>query len=355
MSFSFPRLTLLFVLVSLSLAALPARAQFSGVGGLTAPAVLPAPALGYGGFGGPGAWGGWGTQWMQNPYEGYLNGAANITMANAQYQLTIQQARQAREQANRSALQTRRATIEERQYELSLMPDPEKIRQDQMRRSLERSRHNPPPTDIWSGTALNDLLRDIQNAHTRGVNGPDIPLSSDVLQHINLTTGVTYGGAGLLKNGGKLSWPYVLRKSAFSENRKQIDEQVQAAVRQAQSGEVSVDLLDTIGASLKRLENSINGRVEDLTPTEYVQASRYLRELKQSYKVLQQNDVAKYFRPAWSAQGTTVAELVRQMTKQGQRFGPAVSGEESYYTSLHRSLVDYDAGLGQLRTMAPQP
>jgi hypothetical protein len=357
-SFSFPRLTPLFVLVLASLSALPARAQFSGAGGVTAPAVIPPPVLSYGGFGGyggHGGWGGWGTQWMQNPYEGYLNGAANITTANAQYQLTIQQAKQAREEARRSSLQTRRASIEERQYELSLMPDPEQIRQDQMRRSLERSRRNPPSTDIWSGTALNDLLRDIQDAHTRGVNGPDISLSPDVLQHINLTTGVTYGGAGLLKNGGKLSWPYVLRRSTFNEDRKKIDGQVQEAVKQAQSGEVSADLLDTIGVSLKRLEGSINARVEDITPTEYVQASRYLRELKQSYKVLQQNDVAKYFRPAWSAQGTTVAELVRQMTKQGQRFGPAVSGDESFYTSLHRSMVDYDMGLGQLRTMAPSP
>jgi hypothetical protein len=338
----------------LTFTVLPARAQFTGGGGVTAPAVVPAPVVGYGGGGGLG-WGGWGTQWMQNPYEGYLNGAANMTMANAQYQLTIQQAKQQQEVARRSSLQTRRATLEERQYELSLMPDPEQIRQDQMRRSLERSRHNPPLTDIWSGIALNDLLRNIQDAHTHGASGPDVSLSPDVTQHINLTTGTTYGGTGLLKNGGQLSWPYVLRKSNFNDDRKQINAEVQDAVKQAQAGEVSVELLDKIGASLKQLERAIDARVEDLTPTDYIQASRYLRELKQSYKVLQQNDVAKYFRPAWSAQGSTVAELVRQMTKEGLRFGPAVSGDETYYTSLHRSMVDYDAGLAQLRASAPRP
>jgi hypothetical protein len=292
---------------------------------------------------------------MQNPYEGYLNGAANVTTANAEYQLTIQQAKQAQEEARRSALVTRRKTIEERQYELSLMPDPEQIRQDQMMRSLQRSRNNPPPTDIWAGTALNDLLRAIQTAQSNGVNGPDVSLAPDVVQHINLTTGTTYGGTGLLKNGGKLTWPYILRQSMFTDDRNQLNQQLQTAVKEAQSGEVSVEALNDIGASLKQLEQTIDARVMDITPTQYVQATRYLRELKESYKVLQQSDVAKYFRPNWSAQGSTVAELVKQMTQQGLRFGPAVSGDETYYTSLHRSMVDYDIGISQLTASMPKP
>jgi hypothetical protein len=353
-SSSWVRLTLLFV-VAASLAA-PAPAQFTGAGGVTAPAALPPPVFNYGGYGYGGGGGyGWGTQWMQNPYEGYLNGAANLTTANAQYQLTIQQAKQAREEARRSALQTRRATIEERQYELSLMPDPEQIRQQNMMRSLQRSRNNPPLTEIWSATALNDLLRAIQDAHTRGVQGPNIPLSPEVVDHINLTTGSTYGGTGLLKNGGKLTWPFALRQSAFDTERNQLNAQVQMAVKQAQSGEVSVEMLNDIGASLKQLETAIDARVQDVTPTEYIQASRYLRELKESYKVLQQSDVAKYFKPNWTASGTTVGQLIRQMTQQGLRFAPATSGEETYYTSLHRSLVDYDMGLTQLSATAQRP
>jgi hypothetical protein len=334
----------------------PAQAQFTGAGGVAAPATLPPPVFNYGGYGYGGYGGyGWGTQWMQNPYEGYLNGAANLTTANAQYQLTIQQAKQAREEARRSALQTRRATIEERQYELSLMPDPEQIRQQNMMRSLQRSRNNPPLTEIWSATALNDLLRAIQDAHTRGVTGPNIPLSPDVVEHINLTTGSTYGGTGLLKNGGKLTWPFALRQSTFDTERNQLNAQVQMAVKQAQSGEVSIELLNDIGASLKQLESAIDARVQEITPTEFIQASRYLRELKESYKVLQQSDVAKYFKPNWTASGTSVAQLVRQMTQQGLRFAPATSGEETYYTSLHRSLVDYDMGLTQLSATAQRP
>lgn len=85
-----------------------------------------------------------------------------------------------------------------------------------------------------------------------------------------------------------------------------------------------------------------------MSPTQFIQASRYARELKSSYQVLQQSDVAKYFKPNWTPQGSTVAELIQQMTKQGLRFAPATSGDEPYYTSLHRSLVDYDIGIAQL-------
>ena len=359
MSFSLIRLTSLVVLATV-FAASPARAQFTAAGGVVAPGALPPGGFGFGSFAGLGGlgglgWGGWGTQWMQNPYEGYLNGAANLTMANAQYQQTIQQAKLTRQEATRSAFQTRRAAIEERQYELSLMPDPEKIRQDQMTRSLQRSRNNPPPTEIWSAIALNDLLRAIKDGQTRGVNGPDVTLSPDVLRHISFTSGTTRGGPGLLKDGGKLTWPYALRKSDFDEERKQIDGQMQQAVQQAQMGQVAAETLDGIGGSLKELERSIDSRALQLTPDQYIQATRYLRELKDSYRVLQQSDVARYFKPAWTPQGSSVAQLVRQMTQEGLSFAPAVSGDETYYTSLYRSMADYDSGMNQLTATSPRP
>lgn len=354
------RLTPVFVVATFLFPVLPAAGQFTGVGGLAAPGVLPPPlfnagfaGLGYGGLGfglGLGL-GGWGTQWMQNPYEGYLNGAANITTANAQYQLTIQQAKMAREEARRSALETRKQTILERQWENSLQPDAEQIRQQQMQKSLQRSRNNPPSVEIWSGTALNDLLRAIQSAQKSGGTGSDVPISSEVLKHINLTTGTTYGGVGLLRNDGKLTWPFALSQSAFDSTRKELDKLLPQAIDQARSGPVSAELLDKMRTTLKQLDGILDTQAADMTPSDFTGASRYLRELKDSLRVLQQSDVAKYFRPAWTPQGATVGELVQQMTREGLRFAPAVSGDEAYYTALHRALVDYDLGAAQLTTM----
>jgi len=40
-----------------------------------------------------------------------------------------------------------------------------------------------------------------------------------------------------------------------------------------------------------------------LTPSDFTKASRYLRELKESVQVLEQEDVAKYFHLAWTQVG----------------------------------------------------
>jgi hypothetical protein len=345
----------LFAGAALLFASVPAHAQLAGAAGVTAPRALPSPVFGgyhpYGYGAGYGMGMGWGTQWMQNPYQGYMDGAANVTMANAQYQQTIQQAKLTREESRRSALQTRRATTEERQYELSLQPDPEKIRQEQMSRSLQRSRNNPPLVEIWSATALNDLLRAIQSAQSGGASARDVSLPPEVLQHINVTTGTTYGSIGLLRDNGKLSWPYVLQQSYFDDQCKRLDELLPQAVNEARSGRVSRQLLDNIRSTQKDLERSLDAHVADLTPSEFTEASRYVRELKDSIRVLQQSDVSKYFRSAWTPKGSTVGELVQQMTREGLRFAPAVSGDEPYYTSLHRALVDYDMGVAQLTTV----
>lgn len=361
MNYSTHRSAPVFVLVAMALAPVPAHAQFAGAGGVAAPAVLPPPVFNgryrrYGGYHrGRGYGYGWGTQWMMNPYQGYLSGAASVTTANAQYQLTIQQAKLLREQARRSALETRRAAIEERQYELSLQPDPEKIRQERMMKSLERSRNNPPLVEIWSATSLNDLLRDIQSNRPQGAHGPEVALAPDVLRHINFTTGTTYGGVGLLRGDGKLTWPYSLSQSMFASVRKQLDKLLPQAVKQARSGSVSFELINNINSAQKELEEILDAHVTDMSPSDFTDASRYLRELKDSTRVLRESDVSKYFHPARTPKGATVEELVQQMTREGLHFAPAVSGDEPYYTTLHRALVDYDTGIAQLKTMAPNP
>jgi hypothetical protein len=316
-------------------------------GAYTGPAMYPMPAPSSGGnFGGFNPWGwGWGSG---NRYEGYLNGAANVTLANAQYQMINQQASLVREQARQTSLDTRRKTIEQRQWELAQQPDPEEERQKDMYRALNRARNNPPSVEIWSGDALNSILTALQGAQLRGIRGPLVPLSPDLLRHINVSTGVTRGSTGLLREGGKLSWPFILRQPMFNANRAAIEKPLTAAVRQAPSGEVDVTTLNNLDAALNQFQTDVDAKIADLTPDQYVQASRYLRELRGSFNVLKQSDVAKYFSPTATAQGNNVAELVAHMTNNGLRFAPATSGDETYYTALHSALVAYDNGIAQL-------
>jgi hypothetical protein len=112
-------------------------------------------------------------------YGGYLQGAADMTVANAQYQLTTQQARIVREQANREAIQTRRSTQDQVGYEsvewLNRI-DPEQAREREAEQALRRNMFDPPSVEIWSGDALNALVRDLKNAQSLGDRGPAVPL-----------------------------------------------------------------------------------------------------------------------------------------------------------------------------------
>jgi hypothetical protein len=104
----------------------------------------------------------------------YLQGAAAVTLANAEYQLGIQQAKLVRQEATRSALQTRRASIEQAEYERTHMPDPERIRQQQLARELDRARVSPPLTETWSGHSLNVLLYNLIVQQGQGMQGPNM-------------------------------------------------------------------------------------------------------------------------------------------------------------------------------------
>ncbi len=126
----------------------------------------------YGGYGMMGMMGMYGTQWMMNPYGGYEQGAASITRANAQYYQTIQQAKLLRQEAIRSSIQTRRAFIEQAEWEREHMPDPEKIRQKALERELSRARVSPPLTDVWSARSLNALLRYLIASKPKAARSP---------------------------------------------------------------------------------------------------------------------------------------------------------------------------------------
>jgi len=281
-----------------------------------------------------------------NPTADYLRGAAAVTQANAQYQLMIQQARLLREQSYQTALETRRRLLEQREYELAMRPTPEQLRERERQQALLRSLNDPPAVEVWSGQALNSVLQAIQKAHPQGERGPGMPLPPDVLPHVNFTTGASYGNIGVFRQGGELHWPTALQGAAFREETTRLEELFRQAVSRAASGAVDDELRAAIGAALQSLSAKVDARVAELTPTQFVQATRYVGELKAAYKALQEPNVERYFSRSWTPRGATVDELVGQMTREGLHFAPSVAGGETAYTVLHQALVAYGKQLG---------
>jgi hypothetical protein len=311
-------------------------------------------ALGYGSLlnsAASGGYGGYGTQWMMNPYQGYLTGAASLTTANAQYQTTIQQAKLQRQEAIRSAYQTRRAAIEEAEYERAHMVDPDKIRQAELVRELDRARVSPPLTEVWSGRSLNTLLRNTIAQQAQGVRGPSVPLDEDTLRSINLTAGDTRGNVGLLKDGGGLQWPQPLSGEAFQEAREDLGRRLKHAVNTVQLNRgPDESTISDLQADLKKLNETLDASVNLMSPDQYIEAKRYLGQVGNAVTALRDRNVSNYFNGNWSARGKSVAELVKFMADKGLWIAPATPGDEPAYLALYHALAAFDAGMPRLAT-----
>jgi hypothetical protein len=274
------------------------------------------------------------------PYAGYWSGMADIVtnmLAPREGSLQKEQVRQAK-------VDTRRKRVDQFLYEREVMPTVEDDRERARVERVRRSRNDPPLTEIWSGYALNGLLDAIQKQRARNIPGPNVGLDQEMLKHINVTSGAQGGGSiGLLRDDGKISWPRALSRGAYKDTRTKVDQSAYQAYRQAQSGPVDGDLLDGLTRGVEALFAQLKDNVSETSTTEYVTAKRFLNELENTVKALQDPKVSSYFTGNFAAKGNTVAELTSHMTRQGLKFAPATNSDEEAYVALHQAMVAYVA------------
>jgi len=73
----------------------------------------------------------------------------------------------------------------------------------------------------------------------------------------------------------------------------------------------------------------------------FMAAKDFLDSLETSLQVLNEPDSVQYLNGTYALKGSTVPELVDNMTAQGMKFAPATPGRESAYMALHSSFVSY--------------
>jgi hypothetical protein len=342
-------------------------ANFAGLGSAFAAGLNPNAALSnnayaslygnpYGGGGlGAGAYPGAGqySSPYGNPYSSlypdpngaYLEGTANVINAQGRFMVSEPLAYQIREQARGERVANRRKAFDQYLYEREKTPSVEEERQRAQLDQLNRSRNNPPVTEIWSGKALNDILNDLRKLAASGdlATGRTVPLPLDEagLKHINVTK--DGGSIALLRNDGYFDWPLALNDPESEGQREQLLVCARAAVRQAEfNGRVDPVMLREMAGDVDGLHKHLRQRAKDLSPSEYIEANTFLRHFDQALRALCQPDVGNHFTGKYALKAGTVAELVQQMVDKGLQFAPALPGDESAYSALHQALATYD-------------
>jgi hypothetical protein len=302
---------------------------------------------GFGGWGWPGYYGP-----IQSPAGSYLSGAADVISAQGQFIQDFYQGKLTREQVRSARMDNRRRSVDEWLYERAVLPTPEEERERTRQEFLRRSLNNPPETEIWAGQALNNLLADVQRMRASRVEGPTVLLTPDITRRINVTSGATPGSVGVLRNGGKLTWPLWLRSATFQANRDKMDTIAAKAYQEAKSPSgVDADTLNAMGETLDKLRSDLSATIRDTPSSQFIAARRFLNELNDTFRTLQDPASAQYFDRSWLDEGSTVGELVDNMTKRGMRFAPATGTDRAAYTALHSALVEFHNGMAQLVAM----
>jgi len=272
---------------------------------------------------------------------------ADIIRAQGQFMIDNQRAQLLQQEVRVKKMETRRKQLEEWMWQRDNLPtmNDERARAD--RETLRRSRENPPITEIWSAKSLNDLLANSKKIFlSEGATVVSATLSPEILAKLNLTSGKGNGNLGLVKSG-KLTWPLLLRRSAFASERERIDRLVLTLVADAAKGNLEPEALDDANERLRKLETQLVNFARTqankyVSPAQYLDARRYLSQLEDAFKALEEPNAGDYLNGKYVAQGKTVGDLVKYMKDNGLQFAPATPGSYEAYAAVYAAMRDYD-------------
>lgn len=292
----------------------------------------------------------------QSPAGSYLQGASSVISAQGQFLIDKRQGDIVREQAEQAKLDTRRKAIEQWQFEQSIQPSVSEIRAKQSFENLQQMRGTPADAQVWSGEALNAILRNVQQLPPQRSKKPSIPLDPSVVSRINVTDGTHTGSLGQLGRAERVQWPFPLRAPEFKEDRAKVDRLMGDALGQARTGEADFGTVRDLQATIARMQDELRNQIKEMTPNDYIQSKRFLGELEGTTRALTAPNAADLVSGKWQPEATTVDQLVAAMTKRGVNFAPASRGDEAAYSSLFQSLRAFDMQTSELVAgTRPQP
>jgi len=285
-----------------------------------------------------------------SPYWGYVYSPyGDYVRAVGDFLIKKQEAALLREEVRRSKLRTRRAQLEEWEWERDFLATARRNERERVqRREVEYNRDSATFDEIIGGEPLNNLFKDLQRRPTLAAEG-SIPIQPDWLAHVHFTVGGR-GNLGLLK-GDTVFWPQLLLRPGFADERDRFDKLLASAKKQL-LGRSTADpqILHELRQRVRECREHLRQQLRSKEPEDpdwnmlhYADARRFLSDVESSVAALERPDAAFYLAPL---EGQTVAELVVYMKKHGVQFAAATPGCERFYVTLHTALADEVRRLG---------
>jgi hypothetical protein len=229
-------------------------------------------------------------------------------------------------------------------------PTAEELREQSRAKALASARENQSESVVCGATTLNTLLEHLQELRDQGATLQSVPLSADVLAHINVSRDKNGPTNGLLREGGRLHWPLAWRAqplAGVSEVRQVlIEDRLTTAITQVKAGQLNAELWTKLNQDVAYLQGVLDDALKQHLSTDvYAQANRYIKQVRDAVNILGREDAVCFVDGTYTPDPErikNVSDLVSFMSAKRLKFAPAVSGDESAYLDLHKALVTCD-------------
>jgi hypothetical protein len=217
----------------------------------------------------------------------------------------------------------------------------------------DRLRNHPNTLDITDGDALNVLLDVLLNPATadQSLQLIKTPLRAETIANIPFevaTEGLTVCLDAMAKDG---EWPLQLRGETFRPEREALQQAIQNALKEDETGNLDPETIDAVQKAITNLRVKFVKEVPQDAP-DYVEAQNKIKAMAGLIKMLDSSKIEKVLAELEDYQGTTLGDLLAFMQAFNLRFSPANSyRQRQIYQKLYPMLAEQANGtLGGLST-----
>jgi len=207
-----------------------------------------------------------------------------------------------------------------------------------LRKALEAA----SPAEVVSGAALNELLKEIVRVEAKGAKGPAAyipPLQMDDMRFAGPPAADLLNYA---RRAGNLPFPVAFDNPVLAALRPELERDFTAAAVAVQAGKApEMAKVTKLEATFQRVQDAAGSVVKNLPFEDAAAARRFLNRMANAIKAMKGTTANGLIDPKWAAEGLTVADLVRHMTRHKLTFASSPRGSEEAYMAMHRNFGTY--------------